>query len=71
MTNLEVARELLEGLDMRREARIEARNFGEWQTELNEIARILHYLIDHIEKSERWEPDLKPECWADDVDAYY
>src|SRR5690242_1377712 len=49
VTNLDLVRELLEGLDQRREARIEAGNLGEWQTELNEVARILHYIVAHLE----------------------
>lgn len=63
MTHLELARYLLEGIDQRRDARTEAGNLGEWQTELNEVARVLHYLIAHL----GGEPK-KPIPCGDDLD---
>ena len=69
MTNLDLARELLEGLDLRRDARNEARNLGEWQTELNEVARILHYLLAHMGGQV---PSVSRRCCGaddDDMDA--
>ena len=67
-SNIELARALLEGIDQRRDARNEAGNLGEWQTELNEVARTLHYLIAHIEGAK---PRVPNKCCADDVDDYY
>jgi hypothetical protein len=63
-TNLELARELLECIDLRREARNEAGNLGEWQTELNEVARVLHYLISHLDPK----PAVRKSCGTDDDD---
>lgn len=44
---LDRARELLAGLDRRKDERNANGDVGEWQTELNEVCRILHYLIEH------------------------
>lgn len=40
------ARDLLEGMDERHQLRLDHGNLGAWQTEVNEIRRILHYLLD-------------------------
>lgn len=45
-SRVELARDLLAGLDERRNERNNCGNVGEWQTELNEVARILHYILD-------------------------
>lgn len=52
MTELERAIYILDGIDRRRAARIESGNIGEWQTEINEVARALHCLIAHMEASD-------------------
>lgn len=48
-TELERARELLDGIDRRHDYRNRTGNVGEWQTELNEVSRILHEIIDHLD----------------------
>lgn len=49
MTDLERAKYILDAIDRRRAARIESGNIGEWQTEINEFARMLHSLVAYIE----------------------
>lgn len=52
MTPLDRAKDLVEGLDERRDRRLERGDIGAWQTEINEVARVLHYLIAHMEASD-------------------
>lgn len=66
LTHLDLARELLEGIDQRREARIEARRLGEWQTELNELARVLHYVLAHLNGEVERPKIRRPCCDPDD-----
>jgi hypothetical protein len=56
MTPLEHARTLLEGVSMRRNDRLSAGNIGEWQTEINELARVLWDFLAHLEQQPD-EPD--------------
>lgn len=44
-SRLELARDLLCGMDERHQDRLSSGNVGEWQTELNEVRRILHYIL--------------------------
>lgn len=48
MTHLERAIELLAAMETRREARLKRGDVGEWQTELNEVRRILGELVAHL-----------------------
>lgn len=42
---LKEAKKLLEAMDMRHDDRVSKGNMGEWQTEVNELRRIIGYLI--------------------------
>lgn len=44
-SRLELARDLLDGMDVRNEHRLKSGDIGPWQTELNEVRRILHYIL--------------------------
>lgn len=55
MRALHLARYLLQGMDERRDARYAKGDFGEpcgWQTEVNELRRILDYVLEAIEDSD-------------------
>lgn len=49
LTALERAREIIEGLEERHQARLRAGNLGEWQTEVNEVYRALHAVMEHLD----------------------
>jgi hypothetical protein len=60
---LERARYYLEGIELRGAERIERGDLGEWQTELNEVRRVLSAILEHLEPPPRYvveEPDDTP-----------
>ena len=65
---LREAKKLLEAMERRKQQRYQNGSVGEWQTEINEVARALHYLLAHIDGAK---PRVPNKCCADDVDDYY
>jgi hypothetical protein len=57
VTPLDRARALLEAMRMRHAARLEKGDIGEWQTELNEVYRILVYIVGHTSVAYSFSPD--------------
>jgi hypothetical protein len=57
VTHLDRARELLEAMRLRHDARIEKGELGEWQTELNEVYRILVYIVGPTSVAYPFRPD--------------
>jgi hypothetical protein len=45
---IEFAQYLVEGMEERHQARLEQGDVGDWQTEINEVRRILGYIIEAI-----------------------
>ena len=51
-SSLDRARELLDAMEARHQDRLERKDLGDWQTEINEVRRILVYLLDYAEVRE-------------------
>ncbi len=47
------AKQIIEAMERRHQARLAAGNIGEWQTEVNEIYRALHAILERLEHEPR------------------